>query len=485
MAGSGNQGFFVAMIAILAMLVVAYFILNKGGGGGDSSGSNKIQDGNTLTFSCRGSVVPEITEATYEAVKTGSSCQSVDVKAFMQAWVKANPGKQFVVTPGAFPGVSIPPCSETRQLAISYNCVADDSSMLYFTASPGGRREGLMPRRVDTCTTAQDVLPAAMADPDPFLHAWSGQDNKNFTAAVTPWDPDSRQQLETAALTAGARQMHRPVNPLTRIGVTDRVLNWDNPYAGDDISSSPCSSAVSVYEVQPFQPGFLIPKENDSTDGTMAQQRTYYQPAYWSRASGPYGGPYQPVASCPEDLGIDSDFAVNGAYETAVVGGEMESMKTHPGSDEFWWQTSGGRQQPWVDDRNERNLAELVGVGAGTFSSTASPARRGQASFVRPKETLRSRDNYRQAAYDDQCQSGIGCGLGSTWIDPRFEPGPQEMYPGGDAAYAHGGHAGGPTFGAFIPAVFQTSGTWDRYVHGFGDGNYVAPTAPRGFVMRA
>ena len=206
--------------------------------------------------------------------------------------------------------------------------------------------------------------------------------------------------------------MHRPVNPLTRIGVTNRVLNWDNPYAGDDISSSPCSSAVSVYEVQPFQPGFLIPRENDSTDGTMAQQRTYYQPAYWSRASGPYGGPYQPVASCPEDLGIDSDFAVNGAYETAVVGGEMESMKTHPGSDEFWWQ--------------------------------ASPARRGQASFVRPKETLRSRNNYRQAAYDDQCQSGIGCGLGSTWIDPRFQPGPQEMYPGGDAAYAHGGHAGGP-----------------------------------------
>jgi hypothetical protein len=55
-----------------------------------------------------------------------------------------------------------------------------------------------------------------MADPDPFLHARSGQDlmpSINFTAAITPWDPDSRQQLETAALTAGARQKHRPVNP--------------------------------------------------------------------------------------------------------------------------------------------------------------------------------------------------------------------------------------------------------------------------------
>jgi hypothetical protein len=56
----------------------------------------------------------------------------------MQAWVNANPGKQFFVTPGAFLGVNIPLCSETRQLAISYHCVADDSSMLYFTASPGG-----------------------------------------------------------------------------------------------------------------------------------------------------------------------------------------------------------------------------------------------------------------------------------------------------------------------------------------------------------
>lgn len=475
------------MIAILAMLLIAYCIISRDGG--DSTGSNAIQDGNTLTFSCQGSVVPDITKATYEAVKTGSQCQSVDVTAAMQAWVKANPGKrQFVVTPSAFPGVAIPQCGGTRQLAISYHCIAPAAADYGYLAP--GRRETLMPRRVDTCTTAQDVLPAAMADPDPSLHAWSGQGNTNFTAAITPWDPDSRQQLETAALTAGARKMHRPINPLTRIGVTDRVLNWDNPYAGDDISSSPCSSAVSVYQVQPFQPGFLIPTANDSTDGTMAQLRTYYQPAYWSRASGPYGGPYEPVASCPEDLGIGSDFAVDGAYETAIVGGVMmgrqSHMTSHSGSgDGFWWQTAGGRQQPWVDDRNERNLAEPVGVGTGAFSSMDTPARRAQASFVRPKETLRSRDNYRRAALVDQCQSGIGCGLGSVWIDPRFEPGPQETYPGGDAAYAHGGHAGGPTFGAFIPAVFQTSGAWDRYVHGFGDGHLVAPPAPRDFVIRA
>jgi len=56
------------------------------------------------------------------------------------------------------------------------------------------------------------------------------------------------------------------------------------------------------------------------------------------------------------------------------------------------------------------------------------------------------------------------------------------LYYGGDAVWAHGGHAGGPTFGSFTPAAFQPSGAWNRYVHGFGDGSYVAPTAPQGFV---
>lgn len=469
MAGVGNRNFFVAMIAILAMLAIAYhYIRNNGGSGGDSDGRSTIQDGNTLTFSCKGEVGPNVTKASYGPLKPSSQCESVDVADTMRAWVKANPGKTFQVGPNMFPTAPQCPFSATpRALTISYTCVAP--------------KETIVPRRADTCTAAQSALPAAMADPDPFLHAWAGQDNKNFTAAVTPWDPDSRQQLETAALTAGARQIHRPINPLTRIGVADGVLG----FAGGGISSSPCSSAVPVYQVQPFQPGWLIPKANDSTDGTMAQQRAYYQPAYWSRASGPYGGPYQPVASCPEALGIDSGCVLdptNGAYDSAVVGGEMESMQSHPGGDEFWWQTSGGRHQPWVD---ERNLAELVGVSAGRFSTAASPARRAQASSTRPKETLRSRGNYRRAAQMDQCQSGIGCGLGSAWIDPRFEPGPQEMYPGGDAVYAHGGHAGGPTFGSFTPAVFQTSGTWNRYVRGFGDGHYVAPTAPRNFAMRA
>ena len=269
----------------------------------------------------------------------------------------------------------------------------------------------------DTFRPQRVACPNAEApDPDPNLHRWAGQRNQNWTTVVTPWDPDSRIQLESAALTPSTRAMHLPINPVTRIGVTSRVRNWDNPYARNDLFTSPCSDANSLFDLQPFQPGFLAPKQNESTDNTPAQGRYYFQPEYWSRASGPYGGPYTSVASC----------------------------------------------------------------SAGCASAQSEKAARDSADApTEPKkETLRSRGNYRSVASaqgGDGGLTGRGLGLGSTWIDPRFEPGPQDMYDGGAAIYAHGGHAGGPTFGSFTPSVFQSSGGWLRYVHGFGDGDLIAP----------
>lgn len=536
MAAGGARNFFAAMVAILVVLVIAYLFLSDRGGGGGASATDTVQDGSLLSFAC-GSAPPKIVKASYGPLSSrASDCEAVDLTAWLQSWVSAHPGKPLEVGPDVFPGAPACP-GVTRALRVAYRC-------------PG---EGFRPHRVDTCSAAQDALPAAMEDPDYSLHQWTGQDNENWTVEVTPWDPDSRIQLTAAALAPSTRAAYRPINPLTRIGVTSRVRNWDNPYAGDDISSDPCSSAVSIYEVQPFEPGFLIPKANDSTDDTMAEQRYYYQPAYWSRASGPYGGPYKPVASCPEDVGVDSNFRVDGSYETMAAremtgdssaaygssalpaqygetfrGGPTaygssalpaqsgETFHSGPGAygssaipwqdgetfhgGEFWWQLAGASPgQPWYDDRTQRNLGQLVGVsppvGAvvdpgpqmrpafeipkATFASRAPRAQQA------PKETLRSRGNYRAVARADDCLSGIGCGLGSTWIDSRFEPGPQEMYYGGDAIWAQGGHAGGPTFGSFTPSVFLTSGTWNDYVHGFGDGTYVAPRAPPNFRVHA
>ena len=446
---------FVAAVVVVLLVLVAAF---SGRAGGSRSGADRVQDGSLLALTCQDAGVPEIRRATYGPV-AGSACAPYDVTAWLARWVAQNPGKGFEVSPEMFPGA--PVCSSLRELVVEYACGA------------AGAKEAVVPRRVAACSDAQDVLPAAMADPDYALHRWSGEQNANWTAEVTPWDPDSRIQLTAAALTAGARRRNRPVNPLTRVGATDRVPNWDNPYAGDDISSSPCSSAVSVFQVQPFQPGFLAPRANDSTDGTMAEGRYYYQPAYWSRASGPYGGPYRPVAACPESPAAE----LGPAREAMAAGRGAERVEEATRDGEYWWQRPGGARRPWSADRNARNLAELAGVSVGPFA----PAGRERAAFALPKETLRSRGDYRLAAAADQCLTGIGCGLGSTWIDPRFEPGPQAMYYGGDAIWAHGGHAGGPTFGSFTPSVFQTSGAWRDYVHGFGDGDYVAPAAPDSF----
>ena len=197
-------------------------------------------------------------------------------------------------------------------------------------------------------------------------------------------------------------------------------------------------------------------------------------------------------ASNPGDVGVDSDLSAGGDLETKEARALMETMQSGMGGGEFWWQRPGGYDESWYDNRNERNLAELVGVGVGPYNppqkqpsfvlpretmqpSFTIPRETMQPSFTIPRETLRSRGNTRNVAIGDGCLTGIGCGLGSTWIDPRFEPGPEQLYYHGDATWAPGSDAGGPTFGSFTPAVFQTSGTWNRYVHGFGDGSYVAP----------
>lgn len=66
-------------------------------------------------------------------------------------------------------------------------------------------------------------------------------------------------------------------------------------------------------------------------------------------------------------------------------------------------------------------------------------------------------------------------GLGSTYRDPLFQPGPQKRIPtagayaGNGYGPAQGTHAGGNTLGALVPATFLPSAQWDtEYVKGFG-----------------
>lgn len=69
-------------------------------------------------------------------------------------------------------------------------------------------------------------------------------------------------------------------------------------------------------------------------------------------------------------------------------------------------------------------------------------------------------------------------GLGSTRMDPRFEPGAPERLCGGDVSQAPGGHAGGPSLGAYDSSRFQNKGGWgSNYVFGFGDVGSDGPEA--------
>lgn len=302
------------------------------------------------------------------------------------------------------------------------------------------RREHVVPRRTNTCAgtpTSYD---------DPWPRRWTGQRNQNWTVTDQPFDPESKIQLTAGALAPSARPAHLPINPVTRIGITSRVRNWENPFTGS-IFSNPCASGASVYDVPIHAPGDLVPAVNDSTDGTMYQGRVYYQPAYWSRASGPLGGPYTPLSTCPLREGF--------------YGQEMP------------WQDTDAPPLPpdQTYGRNTRNLARSVGVVLPPDRAQEVKRSIARAAFEIPKETLRSRPS----PGGDSCMTGVGCGLGGAWIDPRFEPGPQAMYIQGDSAWAHGGHAGGPTFGALIPYKFQVPGPhWAQYVKGFGDGQYLA-----------
>lgn len=414
----------------IALFVAAAVLLAYLAGAGSSADGlvATAGDGSELQLACVPPSVANVSRAEY-----GAAGDLTDVTEEVSALLADSPSQAIAVSADT---LGAPPSPAVRSLRVEYTC--GPSAMQ--------RREHIVPRRTNTCAKTPPT------SDDPWPRRWTGQRNQNWTVVDQPFDPDSKIQLTAGALTPAAREAHLPINPVTRIGVTARVRNWENPYT-DSIFSDPCASGDSVYDVLPRAPGDLIPAANDSTDGTMYQGRTYYQPAYWTRASGPLGGPYVPLSTC-----------------SAPIGGRREAFY----GQEAPWQNASAPSEPHYG-RNTRNLARAAGVALPADPEPAIRRSIARAAFKLPKESLRSRPS----PGGDSCMTGIGCGLGATWIDPRFEPGPQAMYPQGDSSWAPGGHAGGPTFGALIPFRFQVPGPhWSQYVQGFGDGQYLASEIP-------
>jgi hypothetical protein len=314
------QGPLVGLVLVALVVIVAYASTRGPGSGGEGGGGGGVTtatDGASWYPYCGEGSHLEVVSASYD-VPPGAEvlCPTFDALPAMRAWAGRHPsGGVFTVAPTSFPGA--PACPAPRQLDARWRCAPGAGGS---AAGP----DSFTPQRVNTCSDAQDMLPP---DPDPAVHLWTGQNNRNFTVADVPWDPTSRIQLTGGALTPGSRRAFLPINPITRIGVTNRVPTWGNPYTPYGDPSGPCSRAVSLWDVQPGAPGFLEPALPDSTDGTPYQRRSYYQPAVWEwPAASPYGGPYRALGpGCP-------------GGDAAGIGGDVaESKRTYIQPSPLYW----------------------------------------------------------------------------------------------------------------------------------------------------
>jgi hypothetical protein len=230
------------------------------------------------------------------------------------------------------------------------------------------------------------------------------------TVALTPYSTQSKVSLERDASSPEIAELFRDnaPNPVTGLGKTSMVRAMGDRYRRDD-----ALTALSMYELQPGEPGYMEEVGSDASSLMAAVTRR-------SPPTGVRSG-FCAKATCDADL--DSDFFTDGPYGAAVL---------------------------------------CSGAGACNVCKLC-PCACGDVAGVR--EALTST---RLVAPNPLTASKVG--LGSTRMDPRFEPGPQARVCSGDASPAPGSYAGGITLGAFGSPKFQTSGGWQFMpVFGFGE----------------
>lgn len=262
--------------------------------------------------------------------------------------------------------------------------------------------------------------PLARGPPTPPLPGEFGAgDERHYAADATgrgaagtvAWDPFSTQarvSLERGAESPEVATMFDPAagsNPITGVGNTASVRAM-----GDRHRRCEALTRLTIFELQPGQPGFMEPVPPEEAPMSLAANARDPPPgALCAIARGAACAPARRGPCALSAADVDSDFGTDGFYGDAVLRESFTSRRTR--------------------DR---------------LSSAAAP-----------NDLIAHRT-----------------GLGSIRLDPRFDPGPQGRVPGGDAHWAHGGHAGGPTFGnGLASSRFPATNSWDwRYVHGFGDG---------------
>ncbi len=444
----------VAIIVLAVIVLLVYYQLkgkDQGGGGTITS-----MDGNSVSFSCLAGTKVQIKRATYgPAQGRGAGCKTVDVTAAVQKIVDAG-ASTFIVPQGL--GVT---CG-----------IAGGALTVTYTCAPAGDPSGALNKQT---FVPQRVLPrSGCAEPGPDGRIASGgpfggEDPRDFgadrggdTVANNSPFSDTVTGMNIAVarggLTSSSVPEDGPINPIIRAGLASRVWRWANPV---NLTGSPCSFAPELYHE---------PAEYDTTDDGPMAAKYYQTPQYTLQVAGPRGGPYQgehgwcppppqrhegfsgshPQAvpgnwvarhtsqSAPEDYSIDSNFVVDGDYETATLAASL------------------------LDQYND--------VWPGV-------------SEIDQHESLTSR----RSAPPSYLVGHPGVGQGSVWRDPRFAPaGPNDyltspVYGSYQAHAAQHSHAGGPTFGsAMLPGDFRPGGKWNtQYVRGFGTEWHPSHGTPR------
>lgn len=310
----------------------------------------------TLVSNAADGAVETLTCATGQSIKVVSAKyappgggKSVDVKDKLQTLLPAG-GGQYTVS-GAALGQTA-----GGTLTFRYKCTGSST------------KAGFRPVPISTCGTPYED------------HYAVDTGNRYGTVA---WDPYSTQSRVSLERYAESPEVAEPLNPVTGVGKGAAVRAM-----GDRYRRGEALQRLSVFELQPGQPGYM----EEVGDGAMNLM------AAVTRRSPAVAGGSSPCLIAGAD--VDSDFLTDGFYDSAVLKEALTSKRT-----------------PMPNTLTGRRV-----------------------------------------------------GLGSTRLDPRFEPGPQSRVASGDASPSHGGHAGGITLGGFGSSKFQTNGGWDwNYNHGFGD----------------
>lgn len=256
-----------ALLVVLAILVIAatawWYAYRRG-----TVLVSGVADGGTVRLTCQAGQTVKVVAARY-APPAAKAAKAADVTSNLQKLLA--PGKGNYTVSGAALGQ---PAGGT--LTFRYRC-------------QGPARDAFQPVPISVCGAPYD---------DHYAVDMTGR-NAAGTVVWDPYSTQSRVSLERYAETPEAAEQ---LNPITGLGKTSSVRAM-----GDRYRRNEALQRLSIYELQPGEPGFM----EEVGDGAMSLMTQV------ARRSPPVAGG---ISSCPTGAtGVDPDFYTDGYFGDAVL----------------------------------------------------------------------------------------------------------------------------------------------------------------------